>query len=78
MPLVYTDQPVGDVEECPTQEAVFSRPPSSPSNSWSSAETANAYAADSPGGQGLGPDDARRPKRCKISREPYTDRIALG
>ena len=75
MPLVYTDQPVGDVEECPTQEAVFSRPPSSPSNSWSSAETANAYAADSPGGQGLGPDDARRPKaqaQAARSREPYS------
>lgn len=66
MPIAL-DQPVaGDVEECPSQEVALSRPPSSPSNSWSSAETANLQS-DSP--HALDPAEARRPKRCKISRE---------
>ena len=66
MPIAL-DQPVaGDVEECPSQEVALSRPPSSPSNSWSSAETTNLQS-DSP--RDLDPADARRPKRCKISRE---------
>lgn len=46
-------------------EGELVRPPSSPSNSWSSADTA-PLGADSPQRDG---GDARRPKRCKISRE---------
>ena len=43
----------------------YGRAPSSPSNSWSSGETATLQG-DSPL---LGDDGGRRPKRCKISRE---------
>ena len=42
------------------------RTPSSPSNSWSSAETHGGAGADSPLQEG---SEGRRPKRCKISRE---------
>jgi len=42
------------------------RTPSSPSNSWSSAETQGGPGADSPLQEG---SEGRRPKRCKISRE---------
>lgn len=58
MPLREPDSEMDEGAVCLT------RPPSSPSNSWSSAETA-PLPVDSPGGG----DDARRPKRCKISRE---------
>jgi len=46
-------------------ELVVTQAPSSPSNSWSSTETA-LLPQESPIGDGC---DARRPKRCKISRE---------
>ena len=49
----------------------FVRPPSSPSGSWTSGETAQLQA-DSPGGGSDGGDGAPRPKRCKISREQLT------
>jgi hypothetical protein len=49
-------------------ELSLTRAPSSPSNSWSSTETAQV-GADSPKAEG---DDPRRPKRCKISREQLT------
>jgi len=50
------------VEAC---EAVSSQAPSSPSNSWSSGETA-PLPSESAGGEEA---DSRRPKRCKITRE---------
>merc|ERR1719326_91853 len=58
MPLREPDAGTDEGAVCLT------RTPSSPSNSWSSAETA-PLPVDSPGAG----DDARRPKRCKISRE---------
>jgi hypothetical protein len=44
-------------------------PPASPSNSWSSAETAPAPTQELLGSAGDEPSASARPKRCKISRE---------
>ena len=53
----------GDLHD---DEPEVGRTPSSPSNSWSSAETQLAAGVDSPHADGA---DGRRSKRCKISRE---------
>ena len=53
------------VSEADAAEHELPRSPSSPSNSWSSAETA-PLPENSPPGEG---GEGRRPKRCKISRE---------
>ena len=53
------------VSEADAADHELLRSPSSPSNSWSSAETAQ-LPADSPLAEG---GEGRRPKRCKISRE---------
>merc|ERR1719231_1164219 len=55
------DAEIGESYEVSTSQA-----PSSPSNSWSSGETAPLPAESPLESEGA---DARRPKRCKISRE---------
>jgi len=52
-----------------SDDADVGRTPSSPSNSWSSTETQPGPGVDSPFQDGA---EARRPKRCKISREQLT------